>query len=357
MLHAIIMAGGSGTRFWPRSRRHTPKQFLSLIGKKPLLRQAVDQLSDLVPYERTYVITGERYVARTHELLPELPAANIFAEPFGRDTAACLGLAAIKLEKIESGAMMVALPADHFIRPAQKLQQVVQAAAESAARSGTLTLLGIRPRRPAIEFGYIQRGKKMEELRGVSIFHAAAFREKPPLEEAKILSASDDWLWNSGIFIWSTTALLQAIHRYAPALYAALMRIQDALGTANEWEIIRAEYAKLPRISIDYAVLEKAENVTVIEVALEWSDVGTWNSLADFLACNKHGNIILGRHCGIDTSSCIILSDDHLVATVGVSDMVIVHTKDATLVCPRNRAAEVRKLVEMLESDGLEEYL
>ncbi len=357
MLHAVIMAGGSGTRFWPRSRQHTPKQFLSLIGKKALLRQALDQLSDLVPYERIYVVTGERHVARTHELLHELPAGNIFAEPLGRDTAACLGLAAIRLEKIDGSATMIGLPADHFIRPTQKLQQVLRVAAESAARSGNLLLLGLRPRRAAVEFGYIQRGKKVDELRGIVLYRAAPFKEKPALEQAKKLCASGDWLWNSGIFVWSTAVLIDAFRKHAPDLYAAMMRIQEALGAPNEWDVIRAEYAKLPRISIDYAVLEKANNVAVTEASFEWSDVGTWNSLADFLALNKNGNIILGRHCGVDTTSCVILSEDHLVATVGVSDMVIVHTKDATLVCPRERAAEVRNLVEQLESEGMEEYL
>jgi mannose-1-phosphate guanylyltransferase len=357
MLHAVIMAGGSGTRFWPRSRQHTPKQFLSLIGKKALLRQALDHLSDFVPYERIYVITGERHVARTHKLLQELPAANIFAEPLRRDTAACLGLAAIRLEKVDGSTTMIALPADHFIRPAQKLQQALHVAAESATRSNNMTLLGLKPRRPAVEFGYIQRGKKVDEVRGVSVYHAAAFKEKPPLEEAKKLFDSGDWLWNSGIFAWSTAVLIDAFRRHAPDLYAALVRMQEALGTQNEWDTIRTEYSRLPRISIDYAVLEKAGNVAVTEASFEWSDVGTWNSLADFLARNKHGNIILGRHCGIDTSSCVILSEDHLVATVGVTDMVIVHTKDATLVCPRERAAEVRKLVETMEREGLEEYL
>ncbi|MDQ7778937.1 MAG: mannose-1-phosphate guanylyltransferase [Planctomycetota bacterium] len=358
MLHAVIMAGGSGTRFWPCSRRYAPKQFLSLIGKKPLLGETADHLGAFLPPERIFVITGENHVARSRELLHDLPPTNIVPEPMGRDTAACLGLAAIKLERLDpSGATMIALPADHFIRPKQKLLQVLRVAAEVASRSDNMVLLGIRPHRPAVEFGYIKRGKKSDELRGIHVFNVAQFKEKPAHDEAKKMLSSGDWLWNSGIFVWNVSVLIAAISKHAPALYEALVRIRESLGTLEEWQTIKTEYAKLPRISIDYAVLEKADNVVAVEAPFEWNDVGTWNSLADFLSKNKDGNIVLGKHCGLDTSSCIISGDEHLIATVGVSDLVIIHTKDATLVASRKQAADTRKLVEKLESEGFEEFL
>ncbi|MBI3271649.1 MAG: mannose-1-phosphate guanylyltransferase [Planctomycetes bacterium] len=357
MLHAVVMAGGVGSRFWPRSRRSVPKQFIPLVGKRPLVRETVDRIADLVPPERVLVVTNEAHVARAREALPELPAANVIAEPVGRDTAPCIGLAATILEARDPEAIMVALPADHFIRPREKLLQSLRAACDHALRSDALILFGIRPTSPATGYGYMWKGEKAAEIRGAAAYRVRGFIEKPVQAKARELVATGEHFWNSGIFLWRAAAILAAIRRHAPELGRELDGVRDALGTPGEAAALRAAYARCPRISIDYAVLEKAEDVVMLEATYEWDDVGSWRSMEDILAKTEDGNVVLARHCGVDTSNSIILGEDHLIATVGVSDLIIVHTKDATLICHKDRAQDVKKLVEKLEKEGLDGVL
>lgn len=357
MFTAVVMAGGMGTRFWPRSRRDSPKQFLRLVGGKTLLEDTVERLQNLVPPQQVLVVTSEAHVGKVRELLPGIPADNVIGEPMGRDTAACVGLAAILVHARDPDAVMAAMPADHYIRPRQKLHQVLKAAAEAARRSEALLVFGVKPRYPGTGYGYIQRGDKVSDIRGVSVYRVKRFVEKPKAEVARQFVRSDGYYWNSGIFMWRVSTILSAIERFLPDLYASLMRIRKDLVGGNLPEFARGEYSKLAKISIDYAVLEKAEEIWMIEADYEWDDVGSWTSMEEFLSKNRDGNVILGQHCGLDTKRSIILTDDHLIATLGVSDLVVIRSPDATLICHRDRAQDIKQLLEAMGKAGLQKYL
>ncbi len=357
MLHAVIMAGGSGKRFWPMSRRKRPKQLLTLVGKKTLVQETVERLGGLVPPDRTHIITNAAHVdvLRTH--LPEIPSRNIVGEPVGRDTANCIALSAAIVSATDPDAVIVTLPADHIIRPKQSFQNTVRAAAEVARESDSLVVFGVKPRKASTGYGYIRAGEKLAELRGIPVFRVKQFQEKPNAETARRFLESGDYYWNSGNFVWRSSAILAQLEKHLPETYRAMMAIRAALGTADEAKVLAREYDKLQRISIDYAVMEKADDVKMIEASYEWDDVGSWGSLENVFTRNKYGSVIIGKHCGLDTSNCIVLGDEHLVATIGVTDLIIVQTRDATLICHKDRAEEVRKLVDQLEKEGFDSFL
>lgn len=357
MLHAVIMAGGSGKRFWPMSRRRTPKQLLALVGKKTMVQETVERLSGLVPPDRTYVITNEAHVDLLRHNLPDLPERNVVGEPVGRDTAACVALSAAVVSASDPDAVIVTLPADHLIRPKQTFQETVRAAVEVARESDALVVFGVKPRTPSTGYGYIRAGEKLAELRRIPVFRVKQFQEKPDAETARRYLESGDYYWNSGNFVWRASVILDQLEKHLPETWRGAMAIREAIGTKNEAKVLWREYEKFPRISIDYAVMEKADDVRMIEAPYEWDDVGSWGSLENVFTRNKYGSVIIGKHCGIDTTNCIVLGDEHLVATIGVSDLIIVQTRDATLICRKDRAEDVRKLVDQLEKEGFDAYL
>ncbi|MEK7865331.1 MAG: mannose-1-phosphate guanylyltransferase [Planctomycetota bacterium] len=357
MLHAVIMAGGSGKRFWPMSRRRTPKQLLTLVGKKTLVQETVERLGGLVPPDRTYVITNEAHVEVLRHHLPDLPERNVVGEPVGRDTAACIALSAAIVSATDPDAVILTLPADHLIRPKQTFQETVRAAAEVARESDALVVFGVKPRTASTGYGYIRAGEKLAELRRIPVFRAKQFQEKPDAATARKYLESGDYYWNSGNFVWRASAILTQLEKHLPETWRAVMEIREAIGTKDEAKVLAREYEKLQRISIDYAVMEKADDVRMIEASYEWDDVGSWGSLENVFTRNKYGNVIIGKHCGIDTTNCIVMGDEHLVATIGVSDLIIVQTRDATLICHKDRAQDVRKLADQLEKEGFDAYL
>ena len=345
MLHALVLAGGSGKRFWPLSRRATPKQLLAIAGKKTMIAETVDRLRGLVPPSRVHVLTNKSTVAAIRKALPGVPARQIVGEPEGRDTTAAIGLGAALISKRDPDAVMIVLPADHVIRPAAAFRRTMAAAAEAAQRDGGLYVFGVKPTHPATGYGYIQRGRRDGASRGVPVFKVHRFVEKPDLATAKRYVSSRRFLWNAGIFCWRAADILAAIARSRPAIGASLERIRRG-GPA----VLAREFPRIEKISIDYAVMEKAPDVRMLEAAWGWDDVGSWASVGPYLPRDAAGNSSLGDFLAVESTDCTVLTDGHLVAAVGVTGLVIVRTRDATLVCRRDSAQDVKKLVDLLEA-------
>jgi mannose-1-phosphate guanylyltransferase len=359
MLHAIIMAGGSGTRFWPKSRRSRPKQLLRLVGEATMLQQTVTRIEPLVPHDRIMVITGADQAAATRRQLPDLPETNVIAEPSPRDTAPCVGLAAGIVAQRHPQGTMIVMPADHVIEPAMAFCAAVEAAVSVVdADPTTLVTFGIKPTRPETGYGYIEQGELLERRNGIPVRRVVQFREKPDRATAERFLSAGNFAWNSGIFVWRASTILDALRAHRPALAAGLAPILASLGTPEDARTLEQLFPRLERISIDKAVMEHAANVRVVEVPYEWNDVGDWRALASLLARDAAGNALEGAVVVNDTTNSIIISDDGgLVAALGVDDLVIVHSGQATLVARKDQLDKLKSLVEGLRDAGHERYV
>lgn len=359
MLHALIMAGGGGTRFWPRSRQRRPKQFLALGGDRTLLQQAGDRIEAQVPPERTWVITAAAYTDETRRQLPRLPEAHVVGEPCGRDTAACIGLGAALIARADPAATMLVMPADHVIEPAQEFRRAVHVAEQTAEECpDALVTFGIPPTFPATGYGYIHRGAEKAHRQGVAVYQVRGFREKPDRDVAERYVVSGEYFWNSGIFVWKAATILKALRQGQPKLFAAVQRIAEAWPTPDRDAVLRREYEGLEKISIDYAVMETATDGLVVQAPYRWDDVGSWLALERMHPQDADGNTVLATHAGLGTHNCVLVADGgHLLATVGVSNLLIVQDGNATLVADRREEAAIKKLVELLKEKGLEKYL
>jgi mannose-1-phosphate guanylyltransferase len=388
MLHAVIMAGGTGTRFWPESRAQRPKQLLKMIGEKTMIRATVDRLGDLVPPERVIVATTAQLAEKIAAGLPELPREAILAEPCKRNTAPCIGLAAIRVSRHDPDATMAVMPADHVIGPDESFRDAVRlAAAMVDRRPQRIVTFGIRPSYPAESFGYIERGEPLAgELPGESpdsratktelsrsdprssslrpstglppVYRVEQFREKPDVQTAACYLESGRFYWNSGIFVWKARTILDALAEHQPEMHRRLMRIADAADTSQFDAVLSAEFAAVKAISIDYAVMEHATEVLVIEAPFDWDDLGSWQSLARLRGTDEQGNTIAAKHLGLHTRGTIVRgSREHLIVTLGLSDCIIVETPDATLVANKHDEESIRRVVELLQQRGWEEYL
>ena len=359
MLHAMIMAGGGGTRFWPRSRQRRPKQFLALGGDRTLLQGTLDRIEAQVPPERTWVITGGAHREEAIKQLPQLPPGHVVGEPCGRDTAPCIALGAALIAREDPNAVMIVMPADHAIEPEREFQRAVQAAEQLAEENpAALITFGIPPTFPSTNYGYIHRGAPAGSRQGVSAFKVRRFREKPKDPEAEEYVASGEYFWNSGIFVWKVSAILDELRNQKPGIYAAAQRIAEAWGQPQRDEVFRPEYENVEKKSIDYAVMEHAKEVLVLQAPYQWDDVGSWLALERRNAQDANGNTVRATHCGIRTKDCVIVSDDgHLIATIGVSGLLIIQDGDATLVADRSEEANVKELVDKLKAEGLGRYL
>lgn len=359
MLYAVVMAGGSGTRFWPESRRTRPKQLLRLVGDQTLLQQTLARIEPVVAAEQTLVVTGADQADETRRQLPQVPSDNVVAEPCGRDTAPCVGLAATLIAERDPQGVMLLLPADHIIGPNEEFQRMVRAAAQLVERRPeALVTFGTRPTHPATGYGYIHRGQGDEPIEGVPVYQVREFREKPDHKTAEQYLASGEYYWNGGIFAWRADRIRALLAEFQPGIAAALDRLAAALGTSQYQSVLQREYPTMDRISIDYAVMERATGVWVLEAPYRWDDAGSWQALARLLPADGDGNTVTGTHCGIDTSGCIIRGQkDHLIATLGVRDLIVVQTPDATLVADRRDEEAVKELVNLLRERGYEQYL
>lgn len=357
MLHGVIMAGGSGTRFWPQSRRALPKQFLKIGTEQTLIQETASRCQPLIPLERLWVVTGSVHASETRNQLPHLPTSHLLVEPCARNTAPCIGLAAVCLLAEDPDATMLVMPADHVIQPPAAFQEAITRAAEHVeSHPEALLLFGVTPNYPSTGFGYIQRGPAINP-RG-DIFSVAAFREKPDAATAASYVAAGNYAWNCGIFVWKAQAILAALAEYQPETYACLERLRPAVGTSDWNAALAREFPAMTSISIDYAVLERSPHACMMPAPFGWDDVGSWQALSRLIAPDDAGNTISGLHCGVATSNCIVRSTpEHLVATTGVQDLIIVHTPHSTLVASRNDEAAVKTLLGELERRGLSEYL
>lgn len=360
MLHAMIMAGGGGTRFWPRSRQKKPKQFLQLGGDRSLIQQAYERLEAAVPPERMWVITSEAYRQETQDHLPALANDHIIGEPVGRDTAPCVALGAALIIKTDPEAVMLVSPADHVIEPVQEFRRAVHAAHEICKDSpNTFLTFGIPPTYPSVGYGYIQKGPEAAQKQGLTAYKVSAFKEKPSLEIAQQFFASGNYFWNSGIFVWHASTVLATLKEHKPAMHDAAIRIAAAWDTPERKAVLETEFAGMEKISVDYAVMEKAKEVMVLQTPYKWDDVGSWQALERLHPQDADGNTVVASHCGIRTSNCIIVSDNrnNLTTTIGVENLIIVRDGDALLVADKRDEAGVKQLVDLLRKRGLELYL
>lgn len=359
MLHAMIMAGGGGTRFWPRSRQKRPKQFLALGGERTLIQQAFDRIEAQVPPERTWVITAAAHAREVAHQIPQLPADRIVGEPCGRDTAACIGLGAALIARQDPRAVMLVMPADHVIEPVQEFRRAAHVAEQTAEEHpSALVTLGIPPTFPATGYGYIHRGTPVGSRQGVSVFRVQAFREKPAADLAERFVASGEYFWNGGIFVWRAATILEQLRERQPRMHDAVQRIAAAWSGPQRDEVLRKEYESLDKLSIDYAVMEQAPEVLVVQAPFKWDDVGSWLALERMHPQDAEGNTVLAQHTGLKTQGCVIVGDqERLIATVGVANLLIIQDGDVTLVADRRDEATVKQLVEQLKKQGLEKYL
>ena len=349
---ALIMAGGGGTRFWPRSRRSRPKQFLSFDGDASLMALSVQRLEGLVKPEQTLVITGKDHVdlARRETGLPE---ASVIGEPCPRDTAACIGYGLLLAREVREDAVMVVLPADHLISPTDRFQEVISRAADIAGSSDALVTVGLRPHRPATGYGYIETGDAYDSDRPVAR-KVIRFREKPDKETARRFVLAGRFLWNSGMLVFRTDTMLAALEEHLPELHSGLMDIDDP----RDEQTVARVYEGLPSISIDFGVLERAKDKVVVEADFEWDDVGTFEAVARRSKKDESGNIAHGQAAFVDCKGNLVENaEEGLVVVSGVSDVLVVRTKDAVLVIPRDSAEQVKDVVRRLQEEGYEAWL
>ncbi len=356
MLNAVIIAGGRGERFWPRSRFHKPKQLLPIAGKETMLKVTVKRIGHIIPPQRIYVITNEELKHETMKQVPEIPERNVIAEPFGRNTAAAVGLGAVYAGESDSSAVMAVLPADHLISEEKKFISCVSAAVKSAEEKESLVVFGIKPDRPEAGYGHIKAGRKIGCENGIDIYRADAFIEKPDPVKAKEFFESGEYYWNSGMFVWKCSAIMEAFKIHMNELFTGLQKIKNS-DSSGRRQAIKDVYDRIDSISIDYGVMEKADNRVMVRGDFKWDDVGSWAAMERIWQKDVNGNAVQGAFVGIDTRDSVIAGGKKLVAAIGISGMIVVATDDAVLVCPKERAQEVKKLIKELQKNKLDKYI
>ena len=358
-MYAVIMAGGKGTRFWPLSREKKPKHLLNITSEKTIIQETVDRIKTLIPPENILVVTGKKHAGVLIKQLPEIPSRNIIIEPEGKNTAACIGLAALHIRRKVADDIMVVLPSDHTIADNKKFTDVLDAAAKAAANENGLVTIGIKPSSAQTGFGYIERTALYKNIDNEEVFHVKSIREKPDFQQAAEFVQSGNFYWNSGMFIWKNSVILKEISRFLPDLYSGLMKINEVLGSPEEAVTVPRVYRKLNSISIDYGVMEKADNVFMLQGDFGWSDIGSWDALWEISPKDIKGNAALSKSRIIAENSdgSLIYSPKKLTALIGIKDLIIVETKDSLLICKKGLSQDVKKIVEKLAADKLKKYL
>jgi mannose-1-phosphate guanylyltransferase len=350
-LYPVVMAGGSGTRFWPLSRKARPKQFLALATDRPLIVETVDRLRGLATPERTYVVCGPVHARAVRRLLPRLPAVNVVVEPIARNTAPAIGLATLHVQARDPDGVLAVLPSDHHVADVPAFQAVLRRAAE-VARSGVLVTIGIQPSRPETGYGYVRVGEPIDGAARVR-----AFVEKPDTATAAQYLASGEYLWNGGIFVFTARAMREAIARHLPELGEVLDRIAPTLGTRRYAAALRRHFPAAPSVSIDYGVMEKARDIAVVPADVGWSDVGSFAALPEIRPADAEGNVVVGKGAIlVDSAGCVVVGSGRPLGVVGLRDLVVVDGGDAVLVVPRDRSQDVRAVVQALKARGLGKF-
>lgn len=347
----VVIAGGAGTRFWPAGRAARPKQLLPIASERTMLAETIERSSPLAPPDRTFVVTNDRQAESTRRECAGLPPENVIPEPAMRNTAAAIALAAERIRRRGGDGVMVVMPADHVIRPRERFLAIFRAAIARAASRDVLLTVGIRPTGPATGYGYIEAGEEVGTSEGEPVHRVLSFKEKPDLQTAAAFLRSGRYFWNSGTFVWKASTFLRALGEHLPSHAALLPLLPDAPPIPAEL------YARFENVPVDIGVMEKARNVEVIPADFDWDDVGSWLSMARLNPKDADGNVVRGRHVGIDTKNCVLVGEGHLIATIGIEDLIVVHTPDATLLCPKSRAEEVKAIVARLQKLGWTGYL
>ncbi len=351
--YGVIMAGGGGTRFWPLSRQATPKQLLNLSGKDLMVNEAIDRLSKTADKNDIFIVTNKTQVAKMLEATNgRIQKNHILSEPSARNTAACIGYAAIEIIKKYGDGIMVITPSDAYIKNESEFTRILGIAVKAAEEKDALVTVGITPTFAATGYGYIKFQKT-----GENVLKVLEFKEKPDETTAKKYVDSGEYAWNSGMFIWKASTILKNFERFLPDIYADLQKIGDAMNTADELKVIDEVYPKITSISIDYGIMEKADNVYVVPGEFGWNDVGSFDMLGVLHDADENGNIKIGDQINVDTKNCITYSSGRLVATIGLENVVVIETGDAILVCDKNKVQDVKKVVEQLKAAGRTELL
>jgi len=359
LIYGVILAGGKGERFWPLSRLHRPKQLLKLISSKTMLQETIDRMLPLIPKERMLIVTSDNMVNPILQEVKSVGPEKILAEPRGRNTCLAIGLAAEHLRKIDPKAVMVVLSADHIIRPAERLLEIVKAGAEIAQQEDRLITIGIEPTRAETAYGYIKLAELYKVINGLSVYGVDSFTEKPKRITAQEYYYGRKHLWNSGMFIWSVEAVLGSIKKCQPEISQFLENYGAGIGTKDELEMRRELYEKSDAISIDFAILENAENVLTIKADIVWDDVGSWNALERYKDKDRENNVVIGHAILSDSFETTVYNEsDGIIVALGVSDLVVVKTNDIVLVTHKTKADEVKKvLAEIAGDENLKKYL
>jgi len=345
-LYAVIMAGGVGSRFWPRSREKKPKQLIRIFGENTMIQDTVKRLEGLVENDKILIITNKVQKIRIKEQLPQIPPENIIDEPFGKNTAACIGLASAIINKINPDAVSLVLPSDHLIKDVEEFQNNLRNAAEFAYVSKGLVTIGIKPTKPETGYGYIQYN---EEHAGKEINKVLTFAEKPNLETAKSFIEAGDFLWNSGMFIWRVDSILKEIKKYLPDLFYGLEEIKESIDTPDFEKVLTNVYGQLKSISIDYGVMENSSNVYITKSKFDWSDVGSWEAVYELSEKDKDNNAHMGDVYTVKTNGTYIYSPQKFTAVIGLENSVVINTNDALLICNRDMVQDVKLVVDYLK--------
>lgn len=353
-LYAVIMAGGIGARFWPRSKKKSPKQLLKIIGEKTMIKETFERLNGLVPQENILVVTNEVQKPGIMEQIHELPHENIIVEPFGKNTAACIGLASVIIKERSDDAVTFVMPADHIIRDSESFINTLKIAANYSYSNQALVTIGIQPTKPETGYGYIQ----IDEDSGKdNVYKVLTFAEKPNYDTAMNFIKSGDFFWNSGMFIWKIDTILNEIKTHMPELYEGLLQIKDNLGKPDFPEILSKVYGQLRSISIDYGIMEKSDKVYLVKGQFTWSDVGSWDAVYELSEKDQDGNVKIGNVYTDMSLDSYIYSPEKFAAVIGIDNVIVINTKDALLVCRRDKAQDVKNVIDYLKLNKLNDLL